>query len=69
MAATMAFGIARVGYASHWLVGGMILGRSFSPVRAFSSSSDLVLTTIDEESGIATIQLNRPPVNSLSLEM
>jgi len=32
-------------------------------------SLDLVVTTIEEESGIATMQLNRPPVNSLSLEM
>lgn len=39
--------------------------------RTFSSTSndDFVLTTLDEGIGMATLQLNRPPVNSLSLEM
>jgi len=38
--------------------------RSFS-----SSSSDLVLTNVNEETGVASLVMNRLPVNSLSLEM
>ena len=33
------------------------------------SEADLVLTSMDATTGIATVTLNRPPVNSLSLEM
>ena len=33
------------------------------------SEADLVLTSMDAATGIATVTLNRPPVNSLSLEM
>ena len=34
-----------------------------------SSSSDLVLTDIDADSGVATVTMNQAPVNSLSMEM
>lgn len=34
-----------------------------------SSSSELVVSSLDESRCIATLRLNRPPVNSLSLEM
>mmetsp|Transcript_20795 Transcript_20795/g.35708 ORF Transcript_20795/g.35708 Transcript_20795/m.35708 type:complete len:336 (-) Transcript_20795:1334-2341(-) len=34
-----------------------------------SSSDDLVLTNVDEDAGIAILTMNRPPANSLSLEM
>uniref|UniRef100_A0A182NNP0 Enoyl-CoA delta isomerase 1, mitochondrial n=1 Tax=Anopheles dirus TaxID=7168 RepID=A0A182NNP0_9DIPT len=40
--------------------------------RAFSSdtgNSKLVLTEVDDKTGYATVTLNRPPVNSLSLEL
>ena len=44
---------------------------SFGVVRCFSASADagLVLTTMDEASGVAMLVMNRPPANSLSLEM
>ena len=32
-------------------------------------TKDLILSDIDTETGIATMTLNRPPANSLSLEM
>lgn len=37
----------------------------------FSSTAnqDLVLTNVDEDTGVAILMLNRPPANSLSLEM
>jgi hypothetical protein len=34
-----------------------------------NSSNDLVITTVNETSGIAMLTMNRPPANSLSLEM
>mmetsp|Transcript_11951 Transcript_11951/g.24261 ORF Transcript_11951/g.24261 Transcript_11951/m.24261 type:complete len:297 (+) Transcript_11951:94-984(+) len=34
-----------------------------------TAEADLVLTSMDTSTGIATVTLNRPPVNSLSLEM
>jgi hypothetical protein len=42
----------------------LFAGRTFS-----SSSEDWVQTNIDEETGIAIVTLNRPPANSLSMEM
>jgi hypothetical protein len=32
-------------------------------------ANDLVISTVDENSGIAMLTMNRPPANSLSLEM
>jgi hypothetical protein len=32
-------------------------------------ANDLVISTLDENSGIAMLTMNRPPANSLSLEM
>ena len=40
-----------------------------SRIASFSSSSELVSTRIDEDSGVAYLIMNRLPVNSLSLEM
>lgn len=37
--------------------------------RWFSAKTDLVLTTIDEDTGVATVTMNQAPVNSLSMEM
>eukprot|EP00571_Detonula_confervacea_P016831 CAMPEP_0172299972 /NCGR_PEP_ID=MMETSP1058-20130122/2161_1 /TAXON_ID=83371 /ORGANISM="Detonula confervacea, Strain CCMP 353" /LENGTH=321 /DNA_ID=CAMNT_0013009607 /DNA_START=72 /DNA_END=1037 /DNA_ORIENTATION=+ len=34
-----------------------------------SSTDDLVLSSVDENAGIAMLTMNRPPANSLSLEM
>lgn len=34
-----------------------------------SSTDDLVLTNVDDDAGIAILTMNRPPANSLSLEM
>ncbi|KAI8501060.1 dodecenoyl-CoA isomerase [Branchiostoma belcheri] len=34
--------------------------------RLYSTSSDVVLVSKDEESGIATVRMNNPPVNSLN---
>lgn len=34
-----------------------------------NNNKDLVLLDIDQDAGIATLTMNRPPVNSLSLEM
>lgn len=50
-------------------------GRPVSPLlfgvaRCFSSDdAGLVLTTTDDTAGVATLVMNRPPANSLSLEM
>lgn len=38
-------------------------------IRSFSSSKDLVLTTVDADTGVATLTMNQAPVNSLSMEM
>lgn len=38
-------------------------------VATFSTSSDLVFTSLNEETGVASLVMNRLPVNSLSLEM
>jgi len=46
--------------------------RTRSNLRLFCSNTktdDLVLTKVDEENKVVTLVLNRPPVNSLSLEM
>lgn len=44
-----------------------------SPVRSYSSAltatKDLVLLDVNEKTGFATVTLNSPPVNSLSLEL
>lgn len=32
-------------------------------------ANDLVISTVDENSGIAMLTMNRPPANSLSMEM
>lgn len=37
--------------------------------RWFSAKTDLVLTTIDDDTGVATVTMNQAPVNSLSMEM
>lgn len=42
--------------------------RGFNYVRPFSSTKN-VSVTVEEKSGIATITLQRPPVNSLNLEL
>jgi hypothetical protein len=42
----------------------------FSSTRpTFHDKDDFVLTDLEEETGIATLTMNRAPVNSLSLEM
>lgn len=38
-------------------------------VRNYCSSNKLVDVSINEKSGIATVTMNRPPVNSLNLEL
>jgi hypothetical protein len=38
-------------------------------LRSLSTSSHLVLSNACEESGVAILTMNRPPANSLSLEM
>ncbi|XP_055541844.1 enoyl-CoA delta isomerase 1, mitochondrial-like [Wyeomyia smithii] len=43
---------------------------SASGLRSCSNTSQkLVLTTVDDKTGYATVTLNRPPVNSLNLEL
>uniref|UniRef100_A0A1B6D044 Uncharacterized protein n=1 Tax=Clastoptera arizonana TaxID=38151 RepID=A0A1B6D044_9HEMI len=38
--------------------------------RKYSTSADLLVkTTVNDKSGVATVSLNRPPVNSLNLEL
>lgn len=37
--------------------------------RFFSATPKLVDLTVDDKTGIATLTLNRPPVNSLNLEL
>jgi hypothetical protein len=45
-------------------------GLAFCPLStAAAPAEDLVRTTCDASTGIATVTLHRPPVNSLSLEM
>ncbi|KAL7512638.1 hypothetical protein ACHAXN_012698 [Cyclotella atomus] len=39
------------------------------PLRLFSSQDSLVVTNVHEESGVAVLAMNRPPANSLSLEL
>jgi hypothetical protein len=39
-----------------------------SPTSA-ASTTDLVISTMDEKLGIAMLTMNRPPANTLSLEM
>lgn len=39
------------------------------PLTSAASASDLVISTMDEKSGIAMLTMNRPPANTLSLEM
>lgn len=46
-----------------------LLGARRLSQRYFSSSSSLVVTSFNEETQVATLSLNRPPVNSLSLEL
>lgn len=33
------------------------------------SNNNLILTSVNDKSGVATVTLNRPPVNSLNLEL
>lgn len=40
-----------------------------SSIRNFSSATNLVNLTINEDTGIAVMELNRPPVNSLNYEL
>mmetsp|Transcript_5591 Transcript_5591/g.12177 ORF Transcript_5591/g.12177 Transcript_5591/m.12177 type:complete len:334 (-) Transcript_5591:161-1162(-) len=42
---------------------------SYFSTSSSSTSSDLVLKTIDEDAGIAMLTMNRPSANSLSLEL
>lgn len=49
----------------------IIAGATSSRVRSFSSgaASSLVNVDLNEKTGIAVVTLNRPPVNSLNLEL
>ena len=38
-------------------------------LRSFSANKDLVLTSVDAVTGVATLTMNQAPVNSLSMEM
>lgn len=38
-------------------------------LRNYATATKLVNVEVNEKSGIATVSLNRPPVNSLSLEL
>lgn len=37
--------------------------------RGFASSNGLVNLTVNDKTGIATLELNRPPINSLNTEL
>jgi hypothetical protein len=39
------------------------------PALPAAAINDLVISTVDEKSGIAMLTVNRPPANTLSLEM
>jgi hypothetical protein len=41
----------------------------FSSAAAAANNNDLVIGTVNETLGIAMLTMNRPPANSLSLEM
>lgn len=41
---------------------------SLKEVRCMSSSSDRLLLSMDDKTGVATVRMNKPPVNSLNLE-
>lgn len=45
-----------------------LTSHAHSPTSA-SSTTDLVISTMDEKSGIAMLTMNRPPANTLSFEM
>lgn len=38
-------------------------------LRSFSTQQSLVVSNVHEDSGVAILAMNRPPANSLSLEM
>ena len=38
-------------------------------LRSFSTQDSLVVSNVHEDSGVAILTMNRPPANSLSLEM
>jgi len=44
-------------------------GQQFRFSTAAANGNDLVIGTVDETLGIAMLTMNRPPANSLSLEM
>lgn len=46
-----------------------MVARSFATEPAASAAGSLVQLAVDDKSGVATLTLNRPPVNSLSLEL
>jgi len=39
------------------------------PALPAAAINDLVISTVDEKSGIAMLMMSRPPANTLSLEM
>jgi len=38
-------------------------------IRSFSSDNVLVTTSVNKDTGVATLTMNQAPVNSLSMEM
>lgn len=42
---------------------------AFNTLRTYSSSTKLVDVSINDKTGIATVTMQRPPVNSLNLEL
>lgn len=41
---------------------------SMKQVRCMTSSADRLLLTMDDKTGVATVRMNKPPVNSLNLD-
>lgn len=58
---------SKVATANRLVQSGLQLNRSW--VRSCSSAGKLVNVDINSNSGIATVTMNRPPVNSLNLEL